>query len=126
MYFTRAPHGGHLRLLTWNYNEPTQIDLNGGEYTLDQVEKEESIRVGHLVGRYRLRGWQVDGNSGNAYRAWQEMESPRYLDSSQVQALMAYAEPVLFEDQIVECAGSMELTHTLPPCGIIYYELDRI
>ena len=126
MYVTRAPQGGHLRLLTWNYNEPTQIDINGGEYSLEQAEKEESIRIAHLMGRYRLRGWRVDRENGNAFRAWQEMGSPHYLDSSQVQALMSFAEPVLFEDRIIECAGSVELEHTLPPCGIVYYEMDRI
>lgn len=126
MIATRSVQGDSLRLLTWNYNEPVQIDINGGEYGLDESEKEESIRVAHLMGRCRVRGWRVDRSNGNAFRAWQDMGMPQYLDDSQVAALKANAEPVLFYDRVVDCAGSLELNHNLPPCGMIYYEIDRM
>lgn len=126
MIATRSSRGENLRLLTWNYNEPTQLNLAGGDYILDECEKEETIRVAHLVGRYRLRGWRVDRNHGNAFRAWQDMGSPQYLDDAQVETLKYHAEPVLFDDRVIDASGSTELVHLLPPCGMIYYEFDRI
>jgi xylan 1,4-beta-xylosidase len=126
MVVTRSWQGGHLRLLTWNYNEAIQIDLTGGDYQLDESTKEESLRVAPLYGRYRLRGWRVDRENGNAYRAWQAMGSPQYPTAAQVEALRGAAEPVLFDDRVIDCASALELTHSLPPNGMIYYEIDRL
>jgi len=122
-FVTRSARGD-LRVLSWNFADPLEVDFNGGDYQLGQQEKVETISLSPLNGRYRVRGWRVDRSSGNAYRAWQELGSPRYLTPAQVETLKDLAEPVLFTDYPVECDGTLDLYHTLPPCGVVYYEIE--
>jgi len=122
-YVTRSGSGS-LRLLSWNFNEPLQINFSGGDYQLDETEKSETFRLTPLSGRYHIRGWRVNRTDGNAYRAWQRMGAPQYPTAAQIETLKTCAEPALCMDQKVECNGELCLSHVLQPCEIIYYEID--
>jgi xylan 1,4-beta-xylosidase len=124
-YVTRSSTGA-LRVLSWNYNEAEAVDFSGGDYETDPVAKQETIRVNSMRGRYRVRGWRVDRESGNAYRAWQEMECPEYLTEAQVDILKQAAEPVLFTEQIIECEGAFIFNHILRPSGMVFYDIEKI
>lgn len=122
-YVTRSPHGD-LRVLTWNYCEPSAVNFSGEDYEIDEAQKVETIALAPLEGRFRVRGWQVNHSAGNAFRAWQAMGSPQYLTVARVDALMQSSQPVLFEDRVVTCLGSLTLEHTLPPSGLVYYDIE--
>jgi xylan 1,4-beta-xylosidase len=123
LYATRSAEGG-LRVLSWNYCEPLEVDFSGGEYRLDEHEKDEQLRFSGMLGRVRVRGWRVDRQHGNSFRAWQAMGSPQYPNREQIEALKLAAEAVLFTDRVEECAAVLELGHVLPPSGFVFYEVD--
>jgi xylan 1,4-beta-xylosidase len=124
-YVTRNANGD-LRVLTWNYCEPTQVNFNGGDYELDETLKEETLCLSGIRGQVRVKGWLVDREHGNALRAWQAIESPQYLTAIQVEDLKRAAEPALIIDEISDCAGELRLVHILPPSGMLYYEIEKI
>jgi xylan 1,4-beta-xylosidase len=123
LYATRSPEGG-LRVLSWNYCEPLEVDFHGGEYRLDEREEDELLRFTGMDGRVNVRGWRVDRQHGNAYRAWLTMGAPQYPGLGQIEALKRAAEASLFTDRVEECAGLLELRHLLPASGIVFYEVD--
>lgn len=124
-YLTRSPQG-NLRLLTWNFNEPLEVNFHGGDYSFHEQEKHERFMINGANGRFRVRGWRIDRSSGNAYRAWQEMGSPQYLTKADIAHLQRRAEPVLFMDEVTECQGTISLQHRLPPNGLAFYDIERI
>lgn len=124
--FATRSGDGSLRLLTWNLNEPSTVDFSGGDYQFEAVDKTETLHITPLTGRFRVRGWRVDHESGNAYREWQEMGCPKYLTAKQIEQLKEQAEPVLFTDYIADRISMLELSHTLPPNGLIFYDIEKL
>jgi xylan 1,4-beta-xylosidase len=124
-YVTRSETGS-LRVLSWNFNEPLQIDFHGGDFLLDESEKTETFRLAPLSGPHHVRGWRVNRSDGNAYRAWQAMGEPQYPTTAQIKTLQDRSEAVLFMDERVECDGELCLSHTLPPSGLVYYEVEEV
>lgn len=116
----------NFRLLTWNFNEPTQVDFNGGDYQLKETEVGESFQLTKLFGRYRVRGYRVDRDVGNSYRSWQAMGSPQYLTQTQTEQLMNVSEPELFFDKELMVTGELDLSHQLSSCAIVYYDIEKI
>jgi xylan 1,4-beta-xylosidase len=124
-FVTRSARGD-LRILSWNFNEPIEVNFQGNDYRLIEQVKADNFRLAPLYGRLRVRGWKVDRNSGNAYRAWQDMGSPRYLTPTQLEWLKECAEPQLFTDRIIDCSGSLDFSHIIQPNGMIFYEVEKV
>ena len=121
---TRA--GSRLRLLTWNHNEPEQVDFEGGEWRLREQPRQETLHLDGLADGVpvRIRAWRVDRTHGNALRAWQALGAPAQLSRSQVAILKGQAEPVpVLDETRLPQAGRITLEHTLTPCAILQYEL---
>lgn len=124
-YVTRSARGD-LRVLSWNFTEPEAADFSGGDYALPERAKDETISIQNMHGRCRVRAWRVDREHGCALRAWQALGAPQYLTPGEVEALRRAAEPALCIDEVRECAGALDLHHTLPSSGLIFYEIERI
>lgn len=117
---------GNLRLLTWNHCEPESWDFGGADWKLKETDRTETLRVEGVHGRYRVRGFRIDRTAGNAYRAWQALGSPRELTPAQIVQLRQAAEPAPCLDACFDCAGTLELTHTLSPCAVIFYQAEKV
>jgi len=117
---------GDVRLLSWNFNEPLQVDFNGNDYLLDEQNKEENFNLTDMHGHYRIKGYRVDKYVGNSYRSWQAMGSPEYLSKAQVNQLIACSEPDLFIDEEISCNGQLALNHTLTSCAIVFYDIEKV
>jgi xylan 1,4-beta-xylosidase len=117
---------GSLRFITWNLNEVLKTDFTGGDWTLDEKARSETILLQGLKGRFRVQGFCIDGKKGNAYRAWQKMGSPQYLKENARNRLQKAAEPALICDRTLSCRGELKLTHTLKPCSVVFYDIEKI
>ena len=113
-------------MLSWNFNEPLQVDFNGNDYLLDEQNKEENFNLTDMHGHYRIKGYRVDKYVGNSYRSWQAMGSPEYLSKAQVNQLIACSEPDLFIDEEISCNGQLALNHTLTSCAIVFYDIEKV
>ena len=118
--------GGNVRLLSWNFNEPLEVDFNGNDYLLDEQNKDETFNLTDMYGHYRIKGYRVDKQVGNSYRSWQAIGSPEYLSKEQVNQLIECSEPELFLDEEISCDGKLPLHHMLTPCAIVFYDIEKI
>jgi xylan 1,4-beta-xylosidase len=117
---------GSVRVLSWNFNEPETVDFNGADYRLDEQHRSEALLLKGMDGRYRIKAYRQDREVGNSFRCWQALGEPEYLTHKQIDILKESAEPNLFQDQVVECEGELELTHQLSPCAIVFYDIEKL
>jgi len=116
----------NIRLLCWNIAEPTETDFAGGEWAFPDTTRTEKLRLQNIAGRYRVRLYRVDRTNGNAFRTWQEMGKPQYLDELQIEELHEAAQPSLERDEVHTIDGECYLEHTLEPNAIVFYEIEKV
>jgi beta-xylosidase len=102
------------------------VDFNGADYRLDEQHRSEALLLKGMDGRYRIKAYRQDREVGNSFRCWQALGEPEYLTHKQIDILKESAEPNLFQDQVVECEGELELTHQLSPCAIVFYDIEKL
>ncbi len=116
---------GECKILTWNMPEVESSDFTGGEWKLKENRYDEAILLKNINGTYRIKGYLVNKDNGNAFRKWQGMGSPQYLRKYEIEELNKSSEPLCIMDKIEICEGILELRHTLSECSFIFYTIEK-
>ncbi|HEY0944175.1 MAG TPA: hypothetical protein VGD81_02880 [Opitutaceae bacterium] len=118
---------GDLRLLAWNLPEVGETDLGGGDWLLRGAPRTDTFVLrGLRPGRWRLRIRILDTERGSALAAWRRLGAPDYPTSSQLAALHAASEPLLWRDETLDVGDTFTFTLELPPCGLACADFERV